>query len=46
VTVGGDPGVRLDIGGETYGVMAFRVVDDRIQAIRSVINPDKLAWAK
>jgi RNA polymerase sigma-70 factor (ECF subfamily) len=46
VTVGGDPGVGLDIGGETYGVMAFRVVDDRIQAIRSVINPDKLAWAK
>ncbi len=46
VTVGGDPGVRLDIGDETYGVMAFRVVDDRIQAIRSVVNPDKLAWAK
>ncbi|MDH3306020.1 MAG: RNA polymerase sigma factor SigJ [Acidimicrobiia bacterium] len=46
VTIGGDPGVRLDIGGETYGVMAFDVVEDRIQAIRSVVNPDKLAWVK
>lgn len=46
VTIGGDPGVRLDIGGETYGVMAFRVVEDRIQAIRSVVNPDKLAWVQ
>ncbi len=46
VTIGGDPGVRLDIGGETYGVMAFRVVEDRIQTIRSVISPDKLAWVK
>ncbi len=46
VTIGGDPGVRLDIGDETYGVMAFDVVEDRIQAIRSVVNPDKLAWVK
>lgn len=46
VTVGGDPGVRIDLGGEVYGVMTFRVVDGRIQAIRSVINPEKLAWAR
>jgi RNA polymerase sigma-70 factor (ECF subfamily) len=46
VTIGGDPGVRLDIEGETYGVMAFDVVEGRIQAIRSVVNPDKLAWVK
>lgn len=44
VTVGGDPGIRLDVGGEVYGVMAFRVVEDRIESIRSVVNPDKLGW--
>ncbi|MDH3295784.1 MAG: RNA polymerase sigma-70 factor, partial [Acidimicrobiia bacterium] len=44
VTIGGDPGVRLDIGGAIYGVMVFRVVENRIQAIRSVVNPDKLSW--
>jgi len=45
VTIGGDPGVRLASGDELYGVMTFRVVEDRIQSIRSVINPDKLSWA-
>lgn len=46
VTIGGDPGVRLASGDELYGVMAFRVAEDRIQSIRSVINPDKLSWAR
>ena len=45
VTIGGDPGVRLASGDELYGVMAFRVAEDRIQSIRSVINPDKLSRA-
>ena len=46
VTIGGDPGVRLANGDELYGVMAFRIVEGRIQSIRSVINPDKLSWAR
>lgn len=44
VMVNGEPAIQIDIGGELYGVMAFEIVEDRIQGIRNVINPDKLAY--
>ena len=41
--VNGQPGiVAYDQAGNLFGVMAFEVVDGQVQAIRSVINPDKL----
>ncbi len=41
--VNGQPGVlAYDHGGNLVGVMAFDVLDGQVQAIRSVINPDKL----
>jgi RNA polymerase sigma-70 factor (ECF subfamily) len=44
VTVNGEPAVQMEVGGERYGVMAFEVVEGRIQGIRNVVNPDKLAY--
>ena len=44
VTVNGEPGVQMEIGGEPYGVMVFEIVEGKIQGIRNVVNPDKLAW--
>ena len=52
--VNGEPGAILrDRDGRVVGTMALDVLDGRIQAIRSVVNPDKLghvgpvadAWA-
>jgi RNA polymerase sigma-70 factor, ECF subfamily len=41
--VNGQPGiVAYDRDGKPFGVMAFEVLDGQVQAIRSVINPDKL----
>jgi RNA polymerase sigma-70 factor (ECF subfamily) len=41
--VGGQPGiVNLDADGALINVMAFEVAEGRVQAVRSVINPDKL----
>jgi RNA polymerase sigma-70 factor (ECF subfamily) len=41
--VNGQPGiVAYDRDGKLFGVMAFEVLDGQVQAIRSVINPDKL----
>jgi RNA polymerase sigma-70 factor (ECF subfamily) len=43
VWVGGQPGiVNLDADGALINVMAFEVAEGRVQAVRSVINPDKL----
>ena len=44
VTVNGEPGIQMEIGGERYGVMVFEVAEGRIQGIRNVVNPDKLGW--
>jgi len=42
--VNGQPcGCLLDAEGRVFGVMALDVADGRVQAIRSVVNPDKLA---
>jgi RNA polymerase sigma-70 factor (ECF subfamily) len=46
ISIGGDPGVRLASGDEVYGVMVFRVAEERIQSVRSVVNPDKLGWVR
>lgn len=35
--------VAIDVDGSRYGVMAFDIVDDRIQGILHQVNPDKLA---
>lgn len=44
VTVNGQPGARLlDPGGRLINVIGLDITDGAVQAIRSVINPDKLA---
>ena len=41
--VNGQPGIiAYDRDGKPFGFMAFEVLDGQVQAIRSVINPDKL----
>jgi RNA polymerase sigma-70 factor (ECF subfamily) len=43
VWVNGQPGViTFDVDGRLIGVIAFDVLDGTVQAIRSVVNPDKL----
>ncbi|MQA73095.1 MAG: RNA polymerase sigma-70 factor [Solirubrobacterales bacterium] len=43
VTVNGQPGAVIrDPGGGLINVMALEIVDGRIGAVRSVVNPDKL----
>jgi RNA polymerase sigma-70 factor (ECF subfamily) len=43
VEVNGQPGaITLDAEGRVVNVMALDIADGRIQAIRSVVNPDKL----
>jgi RNA polymerase sigma-70 factor (ECF subfamily) len=43
VWVNGQPGlITFDADGRLIGVMAFDVLDGTVQAIRSVVNPDKL----
>ena len=42
--VNGQPGVIMrDRDGKVAGVLTLEILDGRIQAIRSVVNPDKLA---
>ncbi|MFC8348514.1 RNA polymerase sigma factor SigJ [Streptomyces sp. NPDC057280] len=41
-TVNGEPGLVTRLDGVTVSVLAFDVVDDRIQRIWAVLNPDKL----
>jgi RNA polymerase sigma-70 factor (ECF subfamily) len=42
--VNGQPAVILWIGDRVYDVVSFEVVDCKIQAIRGILNPDKLAY--
>ena len=43
VEVNGQPGaLTLDSEGRIIGVMVFDIADGRIQAVRSVVNPEKL----
>ena len=43
VEVNGQPGAMgLDADGRLINVLALDVVDGRIRAVRSVVNPDKL----
>jgi RNA polymerase sigma-70 factor (TIGR02957 family) len=43
VEVNGQPGaLTLDSQGRIIGVMVFDIADGRIQAVRSVVNPEKL----
>ncbi len=42
--VNGQPGaLTLDGEGKIIGAMAFEIADDKIQGLRSVVNPEKLA---
>jgi RNA polymerase sigma-70 factor (ECF subfamily) len=41
-TVNGQPGFLFLLDGAVYAVLAFDIVDGRIQAIRAGANPDKL----
>jgi RNA polymerase sigma-70 factor (TIGR02957 family) len=44
VTVNGQPGAEfVDEGGRLLGVFALDIADGRIQAMRSIVNPEKLA---
>jgi len=42
--VNGQPAVISWIGDRVYDVVSFEVVDGKIQAIRGILNPDKLAY--
>jgi RNA polymerase sigma-70 factor (TIGR02957 family) len=43
VHVNGQPGATLsDVTGKLLGVVAFDIADGKIQAVRSIANPDKL----
>jgi RNA polymerase sigma-70 factor (TIGR02957 family) len=42
--INGQPGAMIaDTNGDLIGVWALGIADDRIQSIRSIVNPDKLA---
>jgi RNA polymerase sigma-70 factor (ECF subfamily) len=43
VTVNGEPGLCLRIGGRLIAVMAIESSGDRIHSVYAVLNPDKLA---
>ncbi len=43
VTVNGEPGALLAIEGTVAAVMSLEIADGQIRAIRSIVNPDKLA---
>lgn len=43
ITVNGDPGLVVSVGGTLDMVIAFEVEDDRVAAVWIVRNPDKLA---
>jgi RNA polymerase sigma-70 factor (ECF subfamily) len=40
-TVNGGPAMIFTLDGQPYGVFAFDIADERIIAIRNIINPDK-----
>jgi DNA-directed RNA polymerase specialized sigma24 family protein len=42
VEVNGQPGALILAGQEVLGVMALDIADGQIQAVRSIVNPDKL----
>ena len=43
-TINGQPGARfLDPEGRLINVISLDIADGRIQTVRSVVNPDKLA---
>ena len=42
VTVNGDPGLVVSVGGAVDLVAAFEIEDDRVAAVWIVRNPDKL----
>jgi RNA polymerase sigma-70 factor (TIGR02957 family) len=43
VQVNGQPGaIVLDLDGKLLGVLALDIADNQVQAVRSLINPDKL----
>jgi len=42
--INGQPAILLWIGGALYDVMSFEIADGQIQALRFVLNPDKLAY--
>ena len=42
--VNGQPAVISWIGDRVYDVVSFEVVDGKIQAIRGILNPDKLTY--
>ena len=42
VEVNGQPGALMLAGEEVVGVMALDIADGQIQAVRSIVNPDKL----
>jgi RNA polymerase sigma-70 factor (TIGR02957 family) len=43
VEVNGQPGALILAGQEVLGVMALDIADGQIQAVRSIVNPDKLS---
>ena len=42
-SINGSPGIVVRVGQHPYFVLAVEVVDERVQGIKVVVNPDKLA---
>jgi RNA polymerase sigma-70 factor (ECF subfamily) len=42
VRVNGDPGVMGVLDGRRVGVIAFEIIEGRIQSVRAILNPEKL----
>ncbi len=42
--VNDDPAIMRWLGDTVYDVISFEVVDGKIQAIRGILNPEKLAY--
>ena len=40
--VNGQPGLVSSVRGQPFGVLTLDIADDRVQAVRIVVNPDKL----
>lgn len=44
--INGDPAILVRESGELTVVLVPEIQDDRISAVRAILNPDKLAYVK
>ena len=41
-TINAGPGILLEVGGDTYGVITVESADDKVQTVNILLNPEKL----